>query len=480
MTSAADQDVQRQGARAYALAMIGAQVCALVRYTILARLLGPAELGLIVTLLLTAQFFDSITDSGSDRFLVQDARGDEPDAQRLVQLVAVMRGVGIALALIVFGGPLAAFYGQPQLASALMALSIAPLIAGFAHLDLRRRQRHHDFRSEAVTLLGAEAGSLVITGIAAFLLQNHVAIIFGLVGRSLIVVALSHLTAERRYSLGFAKAHAQRLFAFGLPLTLNGLLLFFGSQSDRLVIGRELGVEELGRYSSILMLIFYPTGTLQRFVSGMFMPLVAAEQRGERVNAARDVAAMVLLLSVLIVTGFAVVAPFATVLLFGQAFAHGLLVVALIGILQTSRFMRIWPVTVALGIGRSSVVLINNLARLVAVPAGVAAAFIFRRLELILVGFILGEIFALVVGAMLVNRGRQAPLLSDFDRIGIYILVCLSVAGVAGGLQWNLAPLWLVGGAGLAAATALMLTRERKAIMDGVGLVVRFLPGRRR
>lgn len=460
--------------------MIGAQVCALVRYTILARMLGPAELGLIVTLLLTAQFFDSITDSGADRFLVQDPKGDEPEVQRLVQLVSAGRGVLTAVALVLLGQPIAAFYGQPQLATALMALSLVPLIAGFVHLDLRRQQRHHDFRSESVTLLGAEVASLIGTGVAAFVLKNHYAIIFGLVIRSVILVLLSHLTAKRGYSLGFAKAHAQRLFAFGLPLMLNGLLLFFGSQSDRLVIGRELGVEELGRYSSILMLIFYPTSTLQRFVSGMFMPLVAAQRRGEGGDAARDLGGFVLLISVLIVVGFALVAPFATVMLFGPAFAHGLLVVALIGVLQTSRFMRIWPVTVALGIGKSSVVLINNLARLLAVPAGIAAALIFRRLELILLGFILGELFALVVGALLVNKGMQAPLLLDFDRIGLYVLVCISVSSVAAGMEWNVAPLWMAGAVGTAVAATLLAVREQRAVREGAGLLLRFLPVRRK
>ena len=461
--------------------MLGAQICALVRYTILARMLGPAELGLIVTLLLTAQFFDSITDSGADRFLVQDAHGDEPSAQRMVQFVTLGRGIFSGLALLLLAQPLAAFYGQPELASALMALSVVPFMAGFMHLDLRRLQRHHDFRSEAVTLLGAEIASLIGTGVAAFILKDHYAIIFGLGIRSVILVVLSHLTAQRRYSIGFEKAHAQRLFAFGLPLMVNGLLLFFGSQSDRLVIGRELGVEELGRYSSILMLVFYPTGTLQRFVSGMFMPLVAAERRGDGGgNAARELCAFVLLISISIVVGFAIVAPYATVLLFGPAFAHGLLVVALIGILQTSRFMRIWPVTVALGIGKSSVVLINNLARLLAVPAGVAAALIFRRLELILVGFIIGELFALVVGAVLVNKGRNVPLLSDFDRVGLYVLVCLSVAAVAAGIDWGMPPLWIGGAAGALAAATLLAMRERKAIRDGAGLLLRFIPGRRR
>ena len=48
-----------------------------MRYVILARLLGPEQLGLAATLLLTAQFFESLSDTGANRFIVQDARGDQ-------------------------------------------------------------------------------------------------------------------------------------------------------------------------------------------------------------------------------------------------------------------------------------------------------------------------------------------------------------------------------------------------------------------
>src|SRR3546814_13879063 len=73
-----------------------AQICALARYTILARLLGPEQLGLAAILILTAQFFDSVTDSGSDRFLVQDHAGSVPALLRLTHLVSLGRGLLIA------------------------------------------------------------------------------------------------------------------------------------------------------------------------------------------------------------------------------------------------------------------------------------------------------------------------------------------------------------------------------------------------
>ncbi|MBS0489219.1 MAG: oligosaccharide flippase family protein, partial [Proteobacteria bacterium] len=65
----------------------------MARYTIMARLLGPEQLGLAALLILTSSFFESVSDNGSDRFMIQDPDGDKPEVQKLVQLVFVGRGV---------------------------------------------------------------------------------------------------------------------------------------------------------------------------------------------------------------------------------------------------------------------------------------------------------------------------------------------------------------------------------------------------
>ena len=38
----------------------------------MARLLGPEQIGLAALLILTSSFFESVSDNGSDRFLIQD------------------------------------------------------------------------------------------------------------------------------------------------------------------------------------------------------------------------------------------------------------------------------------------------------------------------------------------------------------------------------------------------------------------------
>ncbi len=453
----------RRGAKALLGGTAIAQLCALLRYTLLARLLGPQQLGLAVTLILTSQFFESISDSGSDRFLIQDRDGDEPRVQRLVHLLAVVRGVSIALALIVFSRPIAHFYHQPVLASGLIGLALAPFIMGFMHYDLRRMQRHHDFTREGTVMMAAESVGLIATAIAAYITRDFTAALYGLIVRAFTMVIVSRLTAQRPYQLGYSREHAKRLATFAMPLVANGLLLFVAGQGDRLLIGNRLGVAQLGHYSAILLLIYYPSMMISRYVTAMHLPVIAAARHSnEGLHRATDaLAGETLLLALAMAAGFAIIAPVAVPLLYGTAFRQPEIVVALIGILQAFRFVRLWPTTEALAIGRSGIVLTNNLFRMMAFPAAIVGLTTIGGLVGLTIGFMMSEVAALAVAVVLVNRALGRPLFADSDRFAILTAACGSIAAAAWGFGSGHLVLAVLAGAGSVALICALCWRER-------------------
>src|SRR5690606_936968 len=105
-------------------------------------------------------------------------------------------------------------------------------------------------------VLWGEICCLAVTAVAAVLTRDFTAVIWGMTARSLAMVATSWWKSERRYSVRYSTRDAPRLARFALPLMANGLLLFFTAQGDRLLIGNQLGVTELGHYSAILLLIY--------------------------------------------------------------------------------------------------------------------------------------------------------------------------------------------------------------------------------
>jgi O-antigen/teichoic acid export membrane protein len=472
---ARDARTARRGGVLYFGASLLSQAAALVRYVVLARLLGPEQLGVAATLVVTASFFDLISDTGSDRFLIQDRDGDAPAVQKLVQLVYAGRGLAIALCLAAFAVPVAIFYKTPALAGGLVVLALSPLILGFQHLDYRRAQRAHDFRPEAICVIFAECVSLLATVTAAWLTRSFHAVLYGLITRAVVLVVVSHVQARRPYGFGWDLKHGRRLSRFALPLMLNGLMLFVINQGDRVIIGRELGVEALGYYSAVMLLIFYPSVLLARYIHAIYIPLVAAERDSAQARARviDELGGQTVVLAIAMALGFALVAPPIIPVLFGARFAQDSLLVTLIGLLQTARFLLNWPSTASLANGRSATVLAGNLTHVIAFAAAVAGLKLVGGVQGLVGGFVVGEVVCAGLAVVLLNRDTVQPQQHGLERLVLFALAC------AAALLWNLTVRnrdWTsVGAAAIASALLLagLWRRERASIRSLTGIVGR-------
>lgn len=431
------------GSRAYLGSLMVAQACALLRYAALARILGPQQLGLAAIIVLTGQFFDSLTDAGTDRFLIQDQHGHGTAAFRLVELVAAMRGVAMAVMIVLLAGPVAEFAHAPEVVDALRVFAIIPLIGGFTNYDFRAAQRDHDFLPEARLMAASEFAGLVATISAGLLLRNFTAILYGLATRALVAVVLSHVVARRHYAVGYDAELAGRLWRFGAPLMINGLLLFAATQSDRVIISRTLGVTELGRYSVVLLPILYPSATLLKYLATLYLPLLSGARHEPTAfsQVGRNFSGLSFALSAGLAVGFALVAPPVLPIIFGKGFSQSSTVVALVGVLLSLRLVKVAPTTAALAMGATTIPPLNNVLRLTGIACAILGVQTIGGLAGIVTGLIVGEIVANVAATLLVNRRAGWPLSRDAARYAYFILLCgvIVARGVAADrhLEWE-------------------------------------------
>jgi O-antigen/teichoic acid export membrane protein len=439
--NAADEPVaaivrpSRKGARLFFAAAMTSQIAALVRYVFLARLLGPEQLGLAATLMVTASFFDLVSDTGADRFLIQDRFGDREDVQSLVHLAYVIRGTVTAIAMVAFCVPLAAVYRAPQLAVGFAFLAISPFVRGFLHLDIKRAQRRFDFRPEARRLIASELIGLVVLIAAAWFERNFYAVIWGVVARDLSRTLLSHLFAERPYRLHWVREAGMRLVRFSYPLMLTGLMLFIGTQGDRVVVAHWLGARSLGLYSAVLLLIYVPSFVILNYMHGLYVPMISAERDhpDRREHIIETMGGQTFVLGIVMCAGFALVAPTAVTILYGHRYTQSAFLIGAIGIMQCARFLIGWPTTVNLSLGHSRYVFASNFVRLLAYPLAYVGARLLHNLDGLVAGFAIGEFISIGIAIVLMNRGDNRPMFAGFDRLIAFGLTGLAVIG------WNLA-----------------------------------------
>lgn len=432
--------IPRRGGRRLSLcASILGQVFALARNVVLARLLGPEEFGIAAVIILTINFLDTFSNAGPQNLLVQAKDENPRPLLSAAHSVTIGRGVLTAVLLLALGPSLSELFGLRASWMAVVGLSLASLAGGLLHRGVRMVQRDGDFRPEAINLILADAASLVAAVAVALVTKSHLAVVAGLLARSVVLAGASHLLTREPYRFNWERTHLRRFWSFGWPLLINGPLLFMAAQADRLFISREIGPVALGIYSAILVLIASPSGAILKWLGTIYIPPLANfyHQHGDlrAKGVVYEFTAASLILGLLMTIGFALFGPLAVSLLYGEKYQTTAQLVGLIGFLQVLRFLRAWPSTISLSLGASGGILASTIVRLLTLPIGYAGLVLIGGLRGLVIGFVVGEAVTLLISLAIVNRNASRRTSSGMLPVLILCgLAALAIwAGSAGG-----------------------------------------------
>jgi len=396
-------------AAAWAVPMVN-EAAALGRSVILARLLGPEELGRTMLLALALRLAEMATDVSIERLLAQAPDGNEVRMQRNLQGIALLRGIVLAVVMLLLAAPMAlGFEGGPAAASYAL-LALAPLLRGFIHLDYRRRERHFDYRGLTIVDGGAALVMLLSAPLAGWLIGNHQALIAIILVQVVAQVGLSHLLATRRYRLTLERAYALRAWRFGAPLILNAGLLFLTFQADRLIVAGYYGWAELGLFGVAMQLAMLPAQITGRAAASLMAPRFRrAIAAGTLSVAAAQAQRAYLALAVLFLAGFGLLAGPAIRLVYGEAFSAAPALIWALGTAAAIRIARTPLSQLALALGQTSIPLRGNVLRAAAILPALVAAMAGAPLHLLALAAAAGEAAAALRAGFLL-KSTFAPI----------------------------------------------------------------------
>jgi O-antigen/teichoic acid export membrane protein len=380
------------------VSQITCEILGLLRNIILARLLGPSEMGVFATLAITLSLLDMVSDLGPDRLLVQAEDGDREEFQATAQTLLLIRGALCGTLLVCLAIPVAGLFGNPSLAWMIAALGAIAGIRGWLHLDCKRAQRHREFRGSIIVEL-ASAG-LTTAAVVVFAKHVHNASAFVWISllQVIVLVIASHLVATRRYRLAYQPEIAGRLFRFGWPLAGNSLIMFGALQGDRLVVLASATAADLGRYAVAFQLTMVPTLLISRIMSTIWLPELARDQSDpERFsNRVNQLSSMLGLISLGFTLAVMWTGNFALGLLYGNAFQVTPSLIGWLATMQGLRILRTVPSLTAMARADSLNPLASNVFRLTGIVAAAAVGLSGWGLEAIAAAGCGGEVVALI------------------------------------------------------------------------------------
>ena len=370
---------QREAATGTFWAMIeraATQGISFIVVLILARLLGPENYGLVTlaaTIGLLGQMLLSETFSQA---LIQQ---NELQPAHVSSLFWMLLGAGFfAVCIQLFAaGPLSVFFGEPDLAPLLRALSPILLFCALQAVPIALFRRDLDFRS----LAAASATGTLMAGAAGVALAYAGFGVWSLVANLLVQSAVVTATIWRRSSfrpgLVFSLPHLRELWSYGQFTFLLRIAAFAANQSPRILIGYLFGPAALGAFSLGLRVIEIIHQLLTLPAVNVTLPLISRVRsdpnRLERaVLAATQLVAMT---SVPVFVGLALIAPFAVPLVFGAKWVQSVpLVQILCAFGIVGAFGLIWGGIIG-GLGRPDITLATTTtAALVSVTLLLATA----------------------------------------------------------------------------------------------------------
>lgn len=413
-----------------------------LRNIIVARLVSPEDFGIAALFVMTVSFFEMVSNLAVDTLLVQSPHGENQRFQETSQLMMAVRGVGIALILVLFAGPVANLFNIPAVTWAFRLLALVPLIRGLAHQDMIRDQRQLNFKPVLITDITSQFISVLLAWPLAFWLGDYSAILYLILIQCLARTVISHATAKRSYAWGWEPIHAQEIISFGWPLLINGIFLFLIMQGDRFVIGaadnlfsRETySKTQLGFYSAAFLISSAIFDGINSILTPIMLPLLSGvqhlrEQFHKRCHFCIQIAAFI---ASQIGIFFILIGGWFLVLVYGDQYLAAAPLMAWLGATHSIRFLRLPSTIIALAKADTLNPLVSNIFRALSFILAFVFAALGKDILWIAASGLAGELFA-VAASIVMLRYRLAIPVSYFSKPFFLSIIGLMFATIF----WN-------------------------------------------
>ncbi len=243
----------------------------LLRTIVIARFLGPSDIGLMGIALLALGFVEAVASTGVDTALIAQRKDVETylDPAFTIQ---VARGVAVLTLLWVTAPALAWAFHNDAAVSVIRSVGTIATLRGLANPAVALVMRRLDFRQVFWWSLPEALSSLCLAVVLAFLRRDVWALVIALVAGQAIGTIASYGMAPRVPRLIFRRQPIYALLRFGRFVSGSRALMYFSLSIDASLVGLAMGTQALGLYQFAIRVAELPVVTFTRAVAQVALP----------------------------------------------------------------------------------------------------------------------------------------------------------------------------------------------------------------
>lgn len=244
---------------------------------VLARLISPAEYGIMGLVLVFIIFSDLLINSGFSQALIQKKNRDEIDYSTVFYF-------NIFIGVLIYGGLyysapyISAFYKEDVLTGILRTVSLVVLIKPFYLVQMTILSINLNFKLRTkINFLSA-----LISGVIAIFLAYKGIGVYALVWQQLInnflITLLSFAFIRWLPLFVFSFSSLKHLFHFGYKLLISGVVRSFVDNGYAIMIGRLLSIRDVGYYTQGRNIPDLISMNLFTILQNVFFPVMSEMQ----------------------------------------------------------------------------------------------------------------------------------------------------------------------------------------------------------
>lgn len=255
----------------------GRRILALLANIVLARLLTPADFGLMAMAAVVLGFVDIFKDLGTGAALIQ--REEVSDALlSSVFWFNLAFGVLATLAAVACAPLIALAYKEPRVAPVVAGMALSFLLSSMAIVQNSMLQRELQFATLTKIEITAASVSYAV-GIGAALLGHGVwSLVYLVLTNSALFLVLVWTVSSWRPRLLFIWSEFRQVMRYSLNLASFNVLFYLAQNVDNVVIGRYLGSESLGWYDLAYRLMTFPLQAISAVFGKVMLPYYSRVQ----------------------------------------------------------------------------------------------------------------------------------------------------------------------------------------------------------
>lgn len=255
----------------------GVQLINFVVQIILARILLPAEFGLIGMITVFIAIGNTLMDSGLTSSLIRTPNPDQRDYSTVFFINLV--GSILAYVILFFSAPfIARFYKQDILTGIIQVYTISFIIRAFVNVQTTRLTKEMDFKTQMTIQIPSVLGGGILGIVLAYMGFGVWSLVWMNLAQSTLSTIQHWVGTGWRPDWIFDRERFKHHFKFGYKLTLSGLLNTIYQNLYNLIIGKYFSATQLGFYTRAQTLQTFPVVNISNALNKVTYPLFSSIQ----------------------------------------------------------------------------------------------------------------------------------------------------------------------------------------------------------